>query len=462
MHEPAPAAALEYASPVTGIHAERLFSKITWLLIPFMFLLYVVGYLDRINIGTAALTMKRDLSLSGTQYTFGAGIFFLGYFLLELPSNLILERVGARRWIARIMVTWGIIACAMMFVRGPVSLSSMRFLLGAAEAGFFPGMVLYLTYWFPAERRAKAMSSFFVATAIAGVIGGPISALCLKMGGRGGLAGWQWVFLLEGLPSILLGVAVLFILPDGPRQAPWLAPDERDWLLEHLRQEQARLPGHARHDLAGAMRDSRLWLLAGTYFLLMAGLYTFGFLAPLVLKEAAPDWTDSRIALYSGIPYLAASVSMVVVGRHSDVTGERVWHSALSAFVACAGFAVTAFTHWPATRLLGLTLGATGVWAMFGTFWTLPTEFLQGTAAAGGIALINSIGCLNGWLMPVIVGHLKDATHRFKEGLLAVAACLLFSGLLVLLMPRSIRQAPSAASCPENSPGGARDESRLS
>jgi ACS family tartrate transporter-like MFS transporter len=436
MHDPAPSppVALEYVSPAPVIDADRLFSKITWLLIPFMFLLYVVSYLDRINIGSAALTMKKDLSLTATQYGFGAGIFFLGYFLLELPSNLVLERVGARRWIARIMVTWGAIACAMMFVRGPISLSWMRFLLGAAEAGFFPGMVLYLTYWFPAERRAKAMSSFFVATAIAGVIGGPVSAACLKMGGTAGLAGWQWVFLLEGLPSIALGVVVLFVLPDGPNQARWLQPAERDWLLQHLREEKARLPGRSRHDLAGAMKDWRLWLLAAIYFLLMAGLYTFGFLAPLVLKEAAPGWSNPRISLFSAIPYLAASVSMVVVARHSDLTGERIWHSALSAFVACAGFVSTAFSHGPATCLIGLTVGAIGVWAMFGTFWALPTEFLQGTAAAGGIALINSIGCLDGWGATQLVSKLKDVTGHYTAGLLSVAACLLCSGLLVLLV----------------------------
>jgi len=436
MHDsaPTPAIALEYSSSATAVNGDQLFSKITWLLIPFMFLLYVVGYLDRINIGSAALTMQQDLSLTATQYTFGAGIFFLGYFLLELPSNLVLEQVGARRWIARIMLTWGAIASAMMFVRGPVSLSGMRFLLGAAEAGFFPGMVLYLTYWFPAERRAKAMSSFFVATAIAGVIGGPVSALCLKMGGTAGLKGWQWVFLLEGLPSIVLGVAVLFILPDGPRQARWLTPPERDWLLEHLREEKARLPGHSRHDLAGAMKDWRLWLLSAIYFLLMAGLYTFGFLAPAVLKDVAPHWSNPRVTLFAAIPYLAASVSMVVVARHSDLTGERIWHSALSAFVAAAGFASTAAAFGPVSCLIGLTIGAVGVWAMFGTFWALPTEFLQGTAAAGGIALINSIGCLNGWAAPVLVGRLKDATHHYSAGLLAVAACLLCSGLLVLLM----------------------------
>jgi ACS family tartrate transporter-like MFS transporter len=438
MNDPAPppAVALEYASPPSVIDADRLFARITWLLIPFMFLLYVVGYLDRINIGSAALTMKQDLSLTETQYGFGAGIFFLGYFLLELPSNLILERVGARRWIARIMLTWGVIASAMMFVRGPISLSWMRFLLGAAEAGFFPGMVLYLTYWFPAERRAKAMSSFFVATAIAGVIGGPVSAACLKMGGTAGLTGWQWVFLLEGLPSIALGVAVLFILPDGPHEARWLQPAEREWLIEHLREEKARLPAHSKHDLVGAMKDWRLWLLSVVYFLLMAGLYTFGFLAPAVLKDMAPGWSNSRIALLAAIPYVAASVSMVVVARHSDHTGERTWHSALSAFVACAGFVFTAFSHGPATCLIGLTIGAIGVWAMFGTFWALPTEFLQGTAAAGGIALINSIGCLNGWAAPVLVGKLKDMTHHYTAGLLAVAGCLLCSGLLVLLIRR--------------------------
>lgn len=463
---------LEYATPSGAVEESRVFAKITWLLIPFMFLMYVVGYLDRINVGFAALTMKTDLKLSERAYGLGAGIFFAGYFFFELPSNLILERVGARRWIARIMVSWGILACAMMFIRGPISFNSLRFLLGAAEAGFFPGMVLYLTYWFPAKRRAQAMSVFLTSTAIAGVVGAPISAVCLSMNGIGHLAGWQWLFLLEGLPSIALGVVVLFYLPDGPRQAKWLSAAEKDWLDEHLRDaalpHQRRVgsasadgilgepesirsgtipsaktdptrvleyaqpsPEQHRHTLIDALGDWRLWLLSGNYFLLICGLYTFSLWAPAILKKAVPALSDVRVSLLLGIPYGVASVGMVLLGHHSDRTGERHWHIAIPAAIACIGLSATAFVHTAPMAIATLSVAALGIWGTLGTFWTLPTAFLRGSAAAGGIAIVNSLGCLSGLVAPWLVGISRDVTGGFAVGLIGVGVTVLCGGILV-------------------------------
>lgn len=408
---------------------DRLYSKITWALIPFMFLLYVVAYLDRINYGFASLTMQKDLHLTETLYGFGAGVFFIGYFLLEVPSNLLMVKVGARRWVARIMITWGIVACATMFARGIVSLATLRFILGAAEAGFFPGMVLYLTYWFPADRRAKAMSAFFTATAIAGAIGSWVSAQCLAMEGVGGLHGWQWLFLLEGIPSVVLGVLVLFFLPNGPREVSWLTDEEKDTIADALREEDR--PHHELHDLGAALRDWRLWLLSAIYFLVTVGLYGFGFFAPKLLKAHAGTLTNERVTLLVAIPYCIAAIAMVLIGRNSDRTGERHWHIALSSAASAVGFALTAYAHGAAPTLAALSLAAIGIWGAFGCFWTLPTAFLRGTAAAGGIAVINSVGCLSGLAAPWVVGKLFDLTHAYTAGVLAIAGSMLAGGLLV-------------------------------
>ena len=405
------------------------------MLIPFMFLLYVVGYLDRINVGFAALTMKVDLGLSERAYGLGAGFFFIGYFLFEVPSNLILERVGARLWIARIMVTWGIIACGMMFIRGAVSFNSLRFLLGAAEAGFFPGMVLYLTYWYPAQRRAKAMSVFLTSTAIAGVIGAPVSAICLKMNGMGQLAGWQWLFLLQGLPSVVLGVFVLFYLPDGPQSAKWLTNSEKLWLDEHINAAKAISALRHRHTLWDALRDPRLWLLSAIYFLLISGLYSFSLWAPAVLKKAVPTLSDPQVALMLAIPYGVASIGMVLIGHHSDQTGERHWHIAVPSILACVGLSATAFAHTAPVALATLSLAALGIWGTLGTFWTLPTSFLRGSAAAGGIAIVNSLGCLSGFVAPYAIGLSRERSGGFAAGLIGVGITVLCGGLLVFRVP---------------------------
>jgi ACS family tartrate transporter-like MFS transporter len=398
-----------------------------------MFLLYIVAYLDRINIGFAALQMNRDLGLSPAVYGFGAGVFFIGYFLFEVPSNLIMERVGARMWIARIMITWGLISSAMMFVRGPVSFYALRFLLGLAEAGFFPGMILYLTYWFPSRERAGAISLFMTAVALAGVVGGPVSGALLTMTGVGGLAGWQWLFLLEGLPAVVLGIVVLLYLPNGPADAPWLTPAERTFLLGRVRAGGERSEG-THQTVRSALASGRIWLFSLSYCGIVAALYGISFWLPTILQglSSLPDFT---VGVLSALPYVVAAVGMVLVGRHSDSTGERRWHVAGSAFIGAAGFLLSAATRSPAPALGAISVAALGIFAAMPPFWAMPTAILRGSGAAAGIALINSIGNLGGFLGPYSIGLIRNATQGFAGALVALAASLVVGGLLALAAP---------------------------
>lgn len=406
-------------------------AKARWRLLPLLFLLYVVAYLDRINVGFAALQMNAAVGLSAAAYGLGAGVFFVSYTLFEVPSNLILERVGARLWIARIMITWGAVSSAMMFVRGEVSFYTLRFLLGAAEAGFFPGMILYLTYWFPATERARATAYFMTATALSGLVGGPVSGALLAMDGLLGLGGWQWMFLVEGVPAILLGFVVLAWLPDRPAGARWLSPEERTALAARLQAEDAR-HGHGRHHTLGAaLRAGRVWLLAVLYFTIVIGLYGISFWLPQILQGQS-DWSDVRVGVASALPYLAAAVGMVIVAAHSDRTGERRWHVACCTWTAAAGFALASRTSTAPASLAALSLAAVGVWGAFGPFWTLPAAFLSGTAAAGGIALVNSVGNIGGFAGPYVLGFVRDRTGRFEAGLLVLATVLALGGLLAL------------------------------
>jgi ACS family tartrate transporter-like MFS transporter len=406
--------------------------KATWRLIPFLFLLYVVAYLDRVNVGFAALQMNDALGFNAAVYGFGAGIFFLGYFLFEIPSNLILQRVGARYWIARIMVSWGIVAVAMALVRDERTFYFLRFLLGVAEAGFFPGIILYLTYWFPTEQRARTVALFMTAVAISGVVGGPISGLLLSMHGFGGLEGWHWLFLLEGLPAIVLGVVVLFYLPDGPRHARWLSAEEQEWLVARLaRDEQARAPA-AGHTLRAALTSPRIWLLCLMYMCMVVGNYGYGFWLPQII-EGFGQLTDFQIGVLSALPYLVAAVGMVIIARHSDRTGERRWHVALSLIAAALGLALSGLLQWPPLAMLALALAALGITGSYGPFWSLPTAILSGTGAAGGIALINSVGNLGGFFGPYLVGYVKNVTQSFTGGLLVLAAIVLVGSALALL-----------------------------
>jgi MFS family permease len=398
-------------------------------LIPFLFLLYVVSYLDRINVGFAALQMNAALGFSNVTYSFGAGIFFLSYTLLEIPSNVILARVGARRWIARIMISWGLVSAGMMFVRSATAFYVLRFALGAAEAGFFPGIIYVLTRWFPTRDRARAIAGFMTAVVIAGIIGGPMSGVLLSLDGVGGLAGWQWLFLVEGLPAIALGFVVLRVLPEQPSEARWLTPAEKLALTTQLAEE-AAVEGSV-HSIRGALTSGRMWLLAAVYFTIPVELYALSFWLPQIVKSASGT-SDLLVGMLSAIPYAVAAVAMVVVGRHSDQTGERRWHIALSAAVGGLALGLAGFARGVVPAIVLLSLATAGLASMLGPFWALATSFLGGIGAAAGIALVNSVGNVGGFVGPNIVGYVRDLTQGFAAGLTIVGAILIAGGLLVL------------------------------
>jgi MFS transporter, ACS family, tartrate transporter len=420
---------------------SRAVAKVTRRLIPFLFLSYVVAYLDRVNIGFAAKAMQADLGLSNQVYGVGAGLFFLGYFLFEIPSNLILERVGARRWIARIMIVWGLVSMATMFVVGRQSFYGMRILLGLAEAGFFPGVILYLTYWVPAGERAKNGALFMMAAPVAMIIGAPVSALLLAMDGTLGLEGWQWLFLLEGLPAAVLGVMALWWLTDRPEHAAWLAPAERDWLSTEMAREQAtRAAGHK--GVLQSLLSSRVWLLNIVYFLNTTVTYGLFLWLPTILADAS-GYSGLRLSFITMIPFVFALVAMVIVGKHSDRTGERKGHVALCALVAAVGVVLAVrFQGNIPLLVLSFTLCQIGQRSVMPPFWAIPPIFLGGSAAAAGIALINSIGNLGGYAGPTIMGWLREQTGGFSEGLLVLATALLIEAIIVLTIRLPSRDGP--------------------
>lgn len=414
-------------------------------LIPFLFLLYVVAYLDRVNIGFAALDMNRDLGFSATVYGLGSGIFFVSYTLLEVPSNLILERVGARAWIGRIMLTWGLVSIGMAFVRDAATFYALRFLLGAAEAGFFPGIIYYLTQWFPARERAHAVALFMTGTAIAGVIGGPISSGLLLLDGVWGLRGWQWLFVVEGIPAILLAPVVWKRLDAGPSDATWLTDSERAWLVATLAAEAREAPPGARHDMRGALASGRLWRLAAVYFCIVLAFYGVSFWLPQIVQSLG-TLPSSAVALISSVPYVIAAVGMVFIGRHSDRTGERRRHVAIPALVGATGFIAAATVPTSVSlSLAALSLAAFGIWGALGPFWALPTAFLRGSAAAGGVALVNAVGNIGGFVGPTLVGYARDATGSFAAGLWVLAGGLVLGALLTVGLPDETAAAPAAS-----------------
>ncbi|MGH9387939.1 MAG: MFS transporter [Vicinamibacterales bacterium] len=416
---------------MAGTVAESALRKARWRLIPFLFLLYVVAYLDRVNVGFAALDMNRDLGFSAAVYGVGSGVFFLSYTLLEVPSNLLLARIGARVWIARIMVTWGLVACAMALVNSVAMFYALRFVLGAAEAGFFPGIIFYLTRWFPARERARTISLFMTATAMAGVIGAPVSSALLRLEGVWGLHGWQWLFIVEGLPAVILAPVVLRYLTERPEDARWLTPQERSGLARQIANEQTEWDG-THVAFIGAVRSVRLWALALLYFCLVIAFYGVSFWLPQIV-QAAGTLPSTTVVLLSAIPYVVAAVGMVIIGTHSDRSGERRWHVAVPALIGAAGFVLT--TLAPATvtaSLATLSIAAFGIWGALGPFWTMPPAFLRGTAAAGGIAVVNSVGNLGGFVGPSFVGYVREATGSFGGGLLALAMCLVAAALIAI------------------------------
>jgi MFS transporter, ACS family, tartrate transporter len=402
---------------------------ISWRLIPFLVLAYFFSYLDRVNLGFAALTMNAELKFSPTVFAWGAGIFFIGYFIFEVPSNLALEKFGASRWIARIMVTWGIISALMATASGETSFYVLRFLLGVAEAGFFPGIILYLTYWYPAEYRARFLAAFAIAVPVSTVIGAPVSGLLLGLDGAMGLKGWQWLFIIEGVPSVLLGLVTWFYLTDKPEHATWLSAEQKAWLAERLDAETAAKQAVKHFTLAEALSSPKVIALSLIYFGFVGALYGMQFWLPQIVK--AFGLTNVQTGFVTAIPYLFGTIAMILWARHSDATRERVVHVGAPFFLTALALAASSYISDPTMTMVALTVAAIGVFCIFGVFWTLPTAWLSGTAAAGAIALINSIGNLAGFGGPYLIGWVKEATGSTSTGLLVLAVLPLIGGLLV-------------------------------
>lgn len=416
---------------------DSIYAKVTLRLLPFLFLCYVAAYLDRVNVGFAKLSMLNDLQFSETIYGLGAGIFFIGYFLFEVPSNIIMHKVGARRWIARIMITWSILSAATMFVTTPTMFYVIRFLLGVAEAGFFPGIVLYLTYWFPTSRRGRMNALFMIGIPIAGVVGGPLSGWIMNaFAGMNGWHGWQWLFLLEALPSLALGIMTLFYLPNSIRASSWLSDSEKAILEDNIAKDNAG--GNKSHSVAGVFTNPKVWLMAAIYFCCMMGLYGISFYLPTLVKASGvKDALD--VGLLTAIPYTCGVIATLLVARSADRMRERRWHFAIASALGGLGlFLSTVYGNNVALALMALSLGTAGMLSTMPVFWTYPSAILGGAAAAAGIGLINSVGNLAGFVSPTIVGWLKDVTGSTNAGMYFVAGALVLGACLALLQPRSL------------------------
>jgi sugar phosphate permease len=430
----------------------RTYRTVTWRLLPFLFLCYILAYLDRVNVGFARLQMQADLGLSDTAYGIGAGMFFIGYFFFEVPSNLLLKRVGARVWIARIMVLWGLISSAMMFTNSQTTFYVLRFLLGVAEAGFFPGIILYLTFWYTRAHRARMVALFMTAIALAGVFGGPVSGLIMdRMGGVGGLRNWEWLYLLEGLPSVVVGFLVLAYLDDGPERASWLTAEQKALLARRLAEEEALKAADDRHaqHIGEVFRNPAVWVLSLIYFGAVMGNYGVTFWLPQIIRETITT-NPWRIGLVSMIPWGVAAVTAVIVGASSDRRQERRWHIATGAAIGSVAFALSGLpglSGW--TGLAFLTIATAGMMSTMTTFWSLPTAILSGNAAAAGIAWINSLGNLSGYVSPFVLGAIRDATRDAEHpngnmflALSVLAVSLFGAGALTLLLPQAPKSGP--------------------
>ena len=403
--------------------------------VPILAIAYFFNYIDRTNVGFAALTMNKALGLSNAQFGAAAGMFFIGYCLLEVPSNLILYRVGARRWLARIMISWGVLSAATALVTGPQSFYAVRALTGAAEAGFFPGVLFYLSTWFPVESRVRVLSWFLVAIPLSSVVGGPLSVGILQMQGALELHGWQWLFILEGAPAIIMGVVTLLLLRDDPKDAAWLTPDERGALLAALERERTSRP---RKDFLGALRDGKVWLLTAILFSYWLGINGIGIWLPLILKGHA--LSDLQVGFLSAVPYLIASIVMIFWARYMDRTGQHLANLAVTCLVAAAGFAFSVLFASLLPAVIGITFAVIGLSSARPAFYSLPSRYLTG-AAAGGMAFINAIGSLSGYVSPWIMGVLKDATGSFDSGLIGLAIMLVVSAALTWWL-RVLTRAP--------------------
>ncbi|HKU24115.1 MAG TPA: MFS transporter [Candidatus Sulfotelmatobacter sp.] len=423
---------LKYGLDYTESEARHAYKKVTWRLIPFLFICYVFAYLDRVNIGFAALQMKQDLHFSDATYGLGAGIFFIGYFLFEVPSNLLLQKIGARKTLTRIMVLWGLVSASFAFVQTPIQFYIARFLLGVFEAGFFPGIVLYLTYWYPPAMRGRAIGLFMTAIAVAGIIGGPLSGWILTyMGGANGWAGWQWMFVVEAIPSVILGLLVMTALVDSPKDACWLSMREKELLIHNI--EASSEVAQREHSFGKILRDHKVYILGLAYFSIAIGFYAISFWLPTIIRGFGVS-SPLEIGILSALPSTAGAVAMVAIARHSDRTAERRWHTALCMIIG--GAALTAATMLSgnlALALCTLSIATASLLAAMPVFWTIPTSYLSGSAAAGGIALINSIGLVGGFVSPSVVGWLKTTMGSLDYGLYFAGGVLTVGAILLLL-----------------------------
>ncbi|TDC93751.1 MFS transporter [Saccharopolyspora aridisoli] len=431
---------------------NRILRKVAVRLMPFLCLLYFVNYLDRVNIGFAGPNgMNDELGMTATVFGFASGIFFLGYLVLEVPSNLALHRFGARKWLARIMITWGVVATVMAFVPNATTLVVLRFLLGVAEAGFFPGIILYLTYWFPAVQRAKAVALFMAAVPVSSAIGATVSSALIS-GGHGvlGLSGWRFMFLVEGVPAMLLAVATWFYLTDRPEQAQWLEDEEREWLSGQLEAERAETESTHSWPLRKALTHPRILALAFVYFGIAYGLYALGFFLPTIVKgfeqQYGTELSTMESGLVTAVPYVIGAVAMVIWAAHGDRTRERVWHVALPMLIGGASIPIALYLGNPFMAMVAVTICAVGVCAALPTFWALPSNFLAGAAAAGGIALINSLGNISGFAAPYITGVLADITGSQRSGLWVVGVVMIAAAFTVIALRAAPEESPTSQS----------------
>jgi len=435
---PSPAPGALYPGVDPGSTETQLtYRKVFWHIVPFLMLCYVVAYLDRVNVGFAKLQMSQQLAFSETVFGLGAGIFFIGYFLFELPSNLLLHRIGAKIWIARIMITWGIVSALFIFVKTPMQFYALRFLLGLAEAGFYPGVILYLTYWFPSHRRAKIIAVFMSAIPVSGIFGNPLSGWIMEaFHGNSGLAGWQWMFLIEAVPAVVVGIATILYLDNNIAAAKWLTDREKRILTDEI----AAQPQHngKRHALGDVFRDPRTWWMSLIYFTFVTGQYGLTFWMPTLIKSTGVSGA-LHIGLLSAVPFLFAIVMMNILGHSADKQRERRWHLIVPALIGAIGFCVAAsYVDNTAVSIVFLSLAAGGVLTCAPLFWSLPTAFLSGAAAAAGIAIINSIGNLAGFASPYLIGYLKDLTHSTQSGMYVLAAMLVIGAMAVWLTPAKL------------------------
>jgi D-galactonate transporter len=409
-----------------------LYRKIAWRILPILFIGYIIAYIDRVNVGFAKLQTMGDLKFSDSIYGLGAGIFFLGYFLFEVPSNVILHKVGARVWICRVLITWGIASGCTALVRSPWEFYTVRFLLGVAESGFFPGMILYLTYWFPSHHRAKMVAILMAGIPVSGIVGGPISGYILHhFSGRQGVAGWQWLFILEAIPAVVLGVIILFRLDDRVVNVKWLSQEEKTVVAAEI-SEEAGAKTH--HTLLSVFTSPRVWLMGTIWFGIEMGSYAIGFWLPTIIRQTGVK-DAFNIGLLTMLPYTLALISMILVGRHSDKTRERRWHVVVPNIVAVLGFVLcTQAGNSTMVAMIGLTMAVVGVVTTLPMFWALPTSFLGGAAAAAGIALVNCTGNLGGFFSPTIIGLLKTYTGTLNSGLFLVSGCMLASSVLIVTL----------------------------